>query len=57
MTTAAGLRGPLPPMPQRTPKTLRAAIEQHTPKLLPDFDRDRNQKIAETYEVSRCLPS
>jgi len=53
MTTAAfGLQGSLPPMPERTPKALRAAIEQHTPKLLPDFDRNWREKIAETYDLA-----
>ncbi|MGW4783489.1 hypothetical protein [Streptomyces sp. NPDC004230] len=35
-------------MPEHTPDALRAAIEQHTPKLLPDFDRNWHQKIADT---------
>ncbi|MGI5143665.1 MULTISPECIES: DUF6247 family protein [unclassified Streptomyces] len=53
MTAATvGMRGPIPPMPERTPKALRAAIAEHTPKLLPDFDRNWREKIADTYDLA-----
>lgn len=47
-----GMRGSVPPMPERTPKALRAAIAQHTPKLLPDFDRNWREKIADAYDLA-----
>ncbi|MGW7547214.1 hypothetical protein ACWGKQ_39875 [Streptomyces sp. NPDC054770] len=28
----------IPPMPERTPDALRAAVAEHTPELLPGFD-------------------
>ncbi|MER6442790.1 DUF6247 family protein [Streptomyces sp. NPDC001185] len=46
------MRGSVPRMPERTPKALRAAIAQHTPKLLPDFDRNWREKIADTYDLA-----
>lgn len=39
-------------MPERTPKALRAAIAQYTPKLLADFDRNWREKIADTYDLA-----
>ncbi|WP_369036151.1 hypothetical protein [Streptomyces adonidis] len=41
----------VPPMPERTPKTLRHAIAQHTPELLPDFDEHWKWAIADAYAV------
>ncbi|MEW2076934.1 hypothetical protein AB0941_25380 [Streptomyces sp. NPDC013433] len=35
---AAESTSAVPPMPERNPKALRAAIAQHAPQLLPDFD-------------------
>ncbi|MFF4836632.1 DUF6247 family protein [Streptomyces sp. NPDC001315] len=51
-TAAAGMRRSIPLMPERTPKALRAAIARHTPKLLPDFDRNWREKIADTYDLA-----
>ncbi|GHD99944.1 DUF6247 family protein [Streptomyces alanosinicus] len=41
----------IPPMPERTPKALRRAIAQHTPTLLPDFDKHWKRAIADTYDA------
>ncbi|MDF4250692.1 DUF6247 family protein [Streptomyces sp. WMMB303] len=43
---------PVPPMPERTPKSLRAAIAQHAPQLLVDFDRDWRRDIADAYDLA-----
>ncbi|MGW1623381.1 hypothetical protein [Streptomyces sp. NPDC002172] len=37
----------IPPMPERTPEALRAAIAEHTPELLPGFDAHWKWAIAE----------
>ncbi|MBH1938373.1 hypothetical protein I5Q34_29645 [Streptomyces sp. AV19] len=42
----------VPPMPERTPKALRAAISQHTPDLLPDFDAHWKKYIADAYDLA-----
>ncbi|MET7543202.1 DUF6247 family protein [Streptomyces sp. NPDC005507] len=52
MTTAALGAGGVPPMPDRTPKALRAAIAQHAPKLLVDFDRHWRRDIADAYDLA-----
>ncbi|MER7678219.1 DUF6247 family protein [Streptomyces sp. NPDC096934] len=39
-------------MPERTPTALRAALARHRPKLLPDFDRDWREKIADTFDLA-----
>jgi hypothetical protein len=39
-------------MPERTPQALRRAIAQHTPKLLPDFEKHWKWAIAEAYNVA-----
>ncbi|UIX32919.1 hypothetical protein [Streptomyces sp. GQFP] len=41
----------VPPMPERTPKALRAAIAQHAPELLPDFDAHWKWAIADAYNT------
>ncbi|MGN5379251.1 hypothetical protein BIV25_40920 [Streptomyces sp. MUSC 14] len=41
----------IPPMPERTPKALRRAIAQHTPKLLPDFDKHWKRAIGDAYDA------
>lgn len=41
----------VPPMPERNPKALRAAIARHTPQLLPDFDEHWKRAIADTYDI------
>ncbi|MER5942094.1 DUF6247 family protein [Streptomyces sp. NPDC001928] len=41
----------IPPMPERTPKALRAAIAEHTPELLPDFDEHWKSAVADAYNV------
>ncbi|WP_245790497.1 hypothetical protein [Streptomyces monashensis] len=38
-------------MPERTPKALRRAIAQHTPELLPDFDRHWKRIVGDAYGV------
>ncbi|MGW2746703.1 DUF6247 family protein [Streptomyces sp. NPDC001450] len=48
---AAESESVVPPMPERTPKALREAIAQHTPELLPDFDRHWKRAIADAYNV------
>lgn len=54
MTTApdSGTGSSIPPMPERTPKALRAAIAQHAPKLLVDFDRHWRRDIADAYDLA-----
>ena len=39
-------------MPERTPKALRAAITQHAPQLLVDFDRHWRRDIADAYDLA-----
>ncbi|WP_217240425.1 DUF6247 family protein [Streptomyces sp. AC555_RSS877] len=41
----------VPPMPERTPKSLREAIARHAPQLLPDFDAHWKRAIADTYDI------
>ncbi|MFI8488296.1 DUF6247 family protein [Streptomyces rubrogriseus] len=41
----------VPPMPERNPKALRAAIAQHAPQLLPDFDEHWKRAIADTFDI------
>ncbi|MFD3587045.1 DUF6247 family protein [Streptomyces sp. NPDC058683] len=41
----------IPPMPERTPRALRAAIAEHTPELLPDFDGHWKRAIADAYNL------
>ncbi|MCX3063891.1 DUF6247 family protein [Streptomyces beihaiensis] len=41
----------VPPMPERTPQALRAAIAEHAPVLLPDFDRHWKRAIADTFNL------
>ncbi|MEV5014240.1 DUF6247 family protein [Streptomyces sp. NPDC053780] len=52
MTTAPHLGGRVPPMPERNPKALRAAIVEHAPELLADFDRHWQRAIADTYDLA-----
>ncbi|WP_055552778.1 DUF6247 family protein [Streptomyces sp. NBRC 110028] len=53
MTTASFECGTaVPPMPERTPKSLRAAIAQHAPQLLVDFDRHWRRDIADAYDLA-----
>ncbi|MFE5601988.1 hypothetical protein ACFQ8O_22675 [Streptomyces coelicoflavus] len=40
------------PMPERNPKALRAAIAQHAPQLLPDFDEHWKRAIADTFGIA-----
>lgn len=42
----------VPPMPERNPKALRAAIAQHAPRLLPDFDDHWKWAVADAYDIS-----
>lgn len=42
----------VPLMPERTPKSLRAAIAQHAPQLLVDFDRHWRRDIADAYDLA-----
>ncbi|MFJ7767552.1 DUF6247 family protein [Streptomyces sp. NPDC097107] len=42
----------VPPMPERNPKALRAAIAQHAPQLLPDFDDHWRWAVADAYDIS-----
>ncbi|MEU2179640.1 DUF6247 family protein [Streptomyces thermolilacinus] len=52
MTAHAAEPSPLvPPMPERNPKALRAAIAPYTPRLLPDFDEHWKGAIADTYGI------
>ncbi|MEU7730188.1 DUF6247 family protein [Streptomyces sp. NPDC040724] len=52
MTTATPAPGgSVPPMPEYTPKALRAAIAAHAPALLPDFDAAWRQQIADAYDI------
>ncbi|MFD3546207.1 DUF6247 family protein [Streptomyces sp. NPDC058655] len=53
MTTATPEPGgSVPPMPEYTPKALRAAIAAHTPDLLPDFDDTWRRQIADAYDIA-----
>lgn len=53
MTTAPREDGTsVPPMPERTPKALRAAIAQYAPQLLVDFDRHWRRDIADAYDLA-----
>ncbi|MEU5089758.1 hypothetical protein [Streptomyces sp. NPDC021356] len=53
MTTAASHPTPgVPPMPDRNPKALRAAIAQHAPQLLPGFDAHWKRYVADAYDVT-----
>lgn len=52
MTTAASHAPGVPPMPDRNPKALRAAIAQHAPQLLRDFDAHWKRYVADAYDVS-----
>ncbi|MGW1029176.1 DUF6247 family protein [Streptomyces sp. NPDC002577] len=53
MTTAPlGGGTSVPPMPERNPKALRAAIAQYAPKLLVDFDRHWRRDIADAYDLA-----
>ncbi|GAA0698378.1 hypothetical protein GCM10009548_83790 [Streptomyces malaysiensis subsp. malaysiensis] len=52
MTAAPLGSGAVPPMPDRTPKALRAAIAQHAPQLLVDFDRHWRRDIADAYDLA-----
>ncbi|MER5935475.1 DUF6247 family protein [Streptomyces sp. NPDC002054] len=51
MTSATPAPRPVPPMPEYTPKALRAAIAAHTPALLPDFDAAWRRQIADAYDI------
>ncbi|MFI1941217.1 DUF6247 family protein [Streptomyces purpureus] len=51
MTTAPKPSG-IPPMPERNPKALRAAIAEHAPQLLADFDAHWKRAIADTYDLA-----
>ncbi|MBT2476708.1 DUF6247 family protein [Streptomyces sp. ISL-94] len=52
MTTATPAPGgSVPPMPEYTPKALRAAMAARTPALLPDFDAAWRQQIADAYDI------
>ncbi|MER6106511.1 DUF6247 family protein [Streptomyces sp. NPDC001832] len=42
----------VPTMPERNPKALRAAITQHAPQLLPDFDEHWKWAVADAYDIS-----
>ncbi|MGY3202254.1 hypothetical protein ACVW19_002769 [Streptomyces sp. TE5632] len=42
----------VPPMPERNPKALRAAIAQHAPQLLPNFDEHWKWAVADAYDIS-----
>ncbi|GAA2346018.1 DUF6247 family protein [Streptomyces kunmingensis] len=42
----------VPPMPEKTPKALRAAIAQYAPQLLVDFDRHWRRDIADAYDLA-----
>ncbi|MFJ3520589.1 hypothetical protein [Streptomyces sp. NPDC090131] len=53
MTTATPEPGgSVPPMPEYTPKALRAAMAAHAPALLPDFDNAWRQQIADAYDIA-----
>ncbi|WP_338696954.1 hypothetical protein V2W30_15180 [Streptomyces sp. Q6] len=52
MTTSPTSSNAVPPMPERTPKALRAAIAQHAPQLLVDFDRHWRRDIADAYDLA-----
>ncbi|MGP2436738.1 DUF6247 family protein [Streptomyces sp. JW3] len=42
----------VPPMPERSPKELRAAIAQYAPRLLADFDEHWTWAVSEAYDIS-----
>ncbi|MFF7982400.1 DUF6247 family protein [Streptomyces sp. NPDC007901] len=46
----------IPPMPERTPKALRAAIAEHAPVLLPDFDRHWKRAISSSADTFNLPP-
>ncbi|MDX3363429.1 MULTISPECIES: hypothetical protein [Streptomyces] len=52
MRAAASRTPGVPPMPDRTPKALRAAIAQNAPQLLPDFDAHWKKYVADAYDVT-----
>lgn len=52
MTTASITGATVPPMPEKTPKALRAAIAQHAPKLLVDFERHWRRDIMDAYDLA-----
>ncbi|MEU8674414.1 DUF6247 family protein [Streptomyces finlayi] len=52
MSTAAHSARGVPPMPERNPKALRAAIAQYAPQLLVDFDRHWRRDIADAYDLA-----
>ncbi|MFP3990036.1 hypothetical protein U9R90_21695 [Streptomyces sp. E11-3] len=39
-------------MPDKTPRALRAAIAEHAPQLLVDFDRHWRRDIADAYDLA-----
>ncbi|WP_405465553.1 hypothetical protein OG783_20170 [Streptomyces jietaisiensis] len=52
MRAAASRTPGVPPMPDRTPKTLRAVIAQNAPQLLPDFGAHWKKYVADAYDVT-----
>ncbi|MFI8102143.1 DUF6247 family protein [Streptomyces sp. NPDC086023] len=52
MPTATPAPGPVPPMPEYTPKALRAAIAAHAPALLADFDSAWREQLADAYDIA-----
>ncbi|WP_345039355.1 DUF6247 family protein [Streptomyces sannanensis] len=52
MTTAPIADSGIPPMPERNPKALRAAIAENAPALLPDFDAHWQRAIADTFDLA-----
>lgn len=42
----------VPPMPERNPKALRAAIAEHAPALLPDYDAHWKRYIADAFDIA-----
>ncbi|MET9362615.1 DUF6247 family protein [Streptomyces sp. NPDC006632] len=52
MSTAPRPGRHVPPMPERNPKALRAAISEHTPQLLADFDAHWKWAIADAYDLA-----
>ena len=51
MTTAPRPSG-IPPMPERNTKALRAAIAEHTPQLLADFDAHWKWAIGDAHDIA-----
>ncbi|MBT2410957.1 hypothetical protein J7I94_10325 [Streptomyces sp. ISL-12] len=49
---ASDSRAAVPPMPERSPKALRAAIAQYAPHLLTDFDEHWTWAVSEAYDIS-----